>query len=132
MKKLLLISLLLLIACSQIRYVEINDVKIPVEIAITQQEKEKGLISRTNLTGGMLFIYNDEAQRYFWMKDTLIPLDIIFIGSNNKITAIHHAVPCKTESCTIYPGFGKYVLEVNYNFTTKNNIKTGDNVTLIK
>ena len=130
MKKLLLISLFLLVACSQIKYVEINDQRIPVELVITQEQKGKGLMFRTNLTGGMLFIYDDEAQRAFWMKNTLIPLDIIFINKENKITAIHRAVPCEKDPCKVYPGSAKYVLEVNQNFI--GNISAGTEVKLLR
>lgn len=138
MKKILLISLIfILISCSQIntskiKYVQINEINIPVELAVTNEEKAIGLMDRINLTGGMLFVYDNEQQRQFWMKDTLIPLDMIFIGNDNKITKIHHAVPCTTLQCAIYPGNAKYVLEVNYNFTTENKISEGMKVSLVK
>ncbi|MEK6887195.1 MAG: DUF192 domain-containing protein [Nanoarchaeota archaeon] len=128
MKK--LIFLLLLISCSpliQIKYAAINNQKIPVELAETQEQQMKGLMFRENLTGGMLFIYNEENQRSFWMKNTLIPLDMIFIDKNYKITTIHHALPCKEDPCKIYASpKAKYVLEVNVNFTIKNSINVGD------
>ena len=131
-KILLGICIVLLTACSQIHYAEINQVKIPVELAVTVQQKEQGLMFRTNLTGGMLFTYDDEQPRHFWMKNTLIPLDMIFINQNNEIVTIHHAIPCIDEPCTIYPGNAKYVLETNGNFTIKNNIKEGNKVSFTK
>ncbi len=133
MKKIIFL-LLFLIACSQIntsqiKYAEIKNQKIPVELALTPEQQTKGMMFRTNLTGGMLFVYGDEAQRSFWMKNTLIPLDMIFIDKNNKITAIHYALPCKSEPCKIYASpKAKYVLEVGGNFTIKNNIKVGAEV----
>ena len=87
---------------------------------------------KTNLTGGLLFVYEEEKIRNFWMKDTLIPLDIIFIDSKNKITKIHHANPCKEEPCKIYPGLAQYVLEINQNITTNKNISEGDLVKVYK
>lgn len=132
---LFLISCVLLISCtaaSQIKYVEINQIKIPVELAVSDAQKAQGLMFRTNLTGGMLFVYDDEAQRNFWMKNTLIPLDMIFIDKENKITMIHHAVPCKSDPCAIYSGNAKYVLEVNGNFTVENSIKVKDKVLFAK
>ncbi len=133
-KKLLLISLLILAACSsQITSVEINDQIIPVETAITAQQKTDGLMFRTNLTGGMLFTYDNEAPRNFWMKNTLIPLDIIFIDNNMKITAIHYAIPCVKDPCKVYSAEkAQYVLEVNGNFTKEYNIKVGDLVLFSK
>jgi len=134
MKKLILILLLILLltACSQINYVEINNIKIPVELAATEQQKAQGLMFRTNLTGGMLFSYEDEQMQQFWMKNTLIPLDIIFIGKNNKITAIHYALPCKNDPCEIYSGNAKYILELNGNFAAKNGIKEGAVVNFLR
>ena len=137
MKKIIFLFLFL-IACSQInvseiKYAEINNQKINLELAITNEQKAQGLMFRADLTGGMLFVYDTEAQRSFWMKNTLIPLDIIFIDKNNKITTIHHALPCEAEPCKIYASpKAKYVLEVNGNFTEKNSIKTGDKVLFLK
>ena len=89
-------------------------------------------MSRNNLTGGMLFVYDDEQPRRFWMKDTLIPLDIIFINKNEEIVTIHHAIPCKKDPCTIYGSEpAQYVLEVNYDLTAQNNISVGAAVNLI-
>lgn len=138
MKKYFIFFFLILIACSQINtseinYVEINNQNIPVQLAITTEQKTQGLMFVTNLTGGMLFVYDNEAQRSFWMKNTLIPLDMIFIDKNNKITTIHYALPCKADPCKIYASpNAKYVLEVNGNFTVKNNIKVGDKVSFLK
>src|SRR3990167_8932181 len=135
MKKLILLFLsllFLLIACSQInvseiRYAEINNQKIPLELALTSEQQTKGLMFVKNLTGGMLFIYDDEAQRNFWMKNTVVPLDMIFIDKNYRIATIHNALPCKAEPCKIYASpKAMYVLEVNGNFTVKNNINVGD------
>ena len=81
---------------------------------------------------GMLFIYNESKISKFWMKNTLIPLDIIWIDGNSKIIHIEKNVqPCITEICKTYgPDIkNKYVLEINaglidkYNFLTNNNIK---------
>ena len=60
---------------------------------------------------GMLFFMKDKHHS-FWMKNCIIPLDIIFI-SNNKINTIHHnCPPCKTDDCDHYSGYGDMVLEV--------------------
>ena len=126
MKKFLLILVLLTACSAQISFVEINNTSIPVELAQTAEEKTQGLMFRTNLTGGMLFMYDEEKTRQFWMKNTLIPLDIVYINSEKQITTIHHATPCVTDACQIYPGRAQYVLEVNFNFTNENNIQEGD------
>ena len=110
-------------------------IKIKVEVADDNSEREIGLMFRKNLdeNSGMLFVFDEENYQTFWMKNTLIPLDIIFIDNNFKIVDIKHAVPCKEEPCEIYSSGkpAKYVLEVNGNFTTKKNIKIGDNIEIL-
>ena len=88
-------------------------------------------MSRTELdqNKGMFFIFNTVGVYPFWMKNTLIPLDMIWLDSNNKIVFIAPNVqPCKTLICpNINPSVGaKYVLEINAGLTQKLNIKTGD------
>ena len=80
----------------------------------------------------MLFIFDDGKNQTFWMKNTLIPLDIIFIGKDMKIVDIRYATPCNEYPCKLYQSSkpAKYVLEVNGNFTIKNNIKVDDKITL--
>ncbi|MGA2418125.1 MAG: DUF192 domain-containing protein [Candidatus Staskawiczbacteria bacterium] len=102
-----------------------------VELAKTEAEKEKGLMYRTQLDKdkGMLFIFNTEGVYPFWMKNTLIPLDMIWIGSNNKVVFIAQNVqPCKTFICpVINPKVkAKYVLEINAGVSEETGIKTGD------
>ena len=128
---LFLISILILAGCTaQITSATIHNITIPLEVAITPEQHTQGLMFRTNITGGMLFPYSDEKPRVFWMKNTVIPLDMIFIDAHNKIVTIHHAVPCKIDPCKVYPSNpAQYVLEVNGNFTTENNINIGDSVT---
>ena len=127
MNKLLFSSIILVLflfsACSSKHsFVTVDNQKIFVENAITSEEKRIGLMNRTFLCHdcGMLFIYNDYKIRKFWMKNTLIPLDIIFINENYRVIDIHHVVSCKTineSDCPIYisSSKAKYVLETNYN-----------------
>ena len=79
---------------------------------------------------GMIFIFEQENEIAFWMKNTLIPLDIIFIGKNFKIVDIKNAVPCKQDPCQLYKPqkSAQYVLEVNSGFAEKNGIKVNDEV----
>ena len=111
-----------------------NLIKINVEIADDSDEIEKGLMFREKLNegDGMLFVFDDESYRTFWMKNTLIALDMIFIGDKNEIVDIKNAVPCKAEPCALYKSAkpAKYVLEVNENFAIKNNINIGDKIIL--
>ena len=109
-------------------------IKLNVEIADDNYKIEKGLMFRKNLdeNTGMLFIFGNESYETFWMKNTLIPLDIIFIGKDLKIVSIENAVPCNQNPCALYKSSKpvKYVLEVNAGFAMKNNIKPGDKIAL--
>lgn len=105
---------------------------ISAEVANTPSERETGLSNRTSLAAdaGMLFIFDTAASVSFWMKDTHIPLDMIFISPAGVILSINrNAVP---ESLTPYtsPTGVKYVLEVNGGYCAANNINTGDKVTI--
>jgi uncharacterized protein len=90
-----------------------------VEIADDYEERLTGLMNRQSLGDreGMLFIFDDISQRSFWMKDTYIPLDMIFFDENNKFVSVQkNAQPCLNQgySCPGYQSDGpaKYVLEV--------------------
>ena len=109
-------------------------IKVNVEIADDNYERMHGLMFRENLNKnfGMLFIFDAEENQTFWMKNTMIPLDIIFISKDMKIIDIKYATPCKENPCKLYKSSGpaQYVLEVNGNFTIKNKIKIDDKITL--
>lgn len=109
-------------------------IEINVEIADDNEERVKGLMFRERLKDdeGMFFVFEDEEYQTFWMKNTLIPLDMIFVDDKNEIVDIKHAVPCKAEPCELYKSSkpAKYVLELNGDFTMKNNIKIGDKIIL--
>lgn len=113
-----------------------NPVKINAEIADDNSERAKGLMFRKKLSEneGMLFVFDEERHQAFWMKNTLIPLDIIFIDENFEIVDIKYAVPCSQDPCTIYNSAqpAKYVLEVNGNFTAKKGIRAGDKLIINK
>lgn len=111
-------------------------IRIKVEIADDNSERAKGLMfrERLNENNGMLFIFDNEENQTFWMKNTLIPLDIIFIGENLNIVDMKYALPCKMEPCALYKSAqpSKYVLEVNSGFAAKNGIRTGDKIMLME
>jgi len=104
-----------------------------VELAKTEAEREKGLMDREELgkNKGMLFIFDKEGVYPFWMKNTLIPLDMIWIGQNQKVVFIsQNAQPCKTLICPIInpSAKAKYVLEINAGISGEAGIKLGDEV----
>jgi hypothetical protein len=102
-----------------------------VQLAKTSAEQEKGLmfVKQLDQNSGMLFIFNKESIYSFWMKNTLIPLDMIWMDGNNKVVYIADSVqPCKTVICPIImpKGPAKYVLEINSGISKNLGIKVGD------
>ena len=102
-----------------------------VEIADEPHELNQGLMFRENLEldRGMFFVFDDERTLSFWMKNTLIPLDMLFVDADFRIVDIKENVPpCKEDPCPSYPSEqpAKYVLEVNSGFVLENNIKIDD------
>jgi len=132
----LLIFLVILAACSTQNAVLIDNgagnVIVNVEIADDAEERALGLMFREFLDdkSGMLFVFDEENFHSFWMKNTLIPLDIIFISEDFKIVDVIYAEPCKEDNCESFKPVkaAKYVLEVNGNFTIKNDIKIGNKI----
>lgn len=108
---------------------------VNVELAETPEEIGYGLMNRESLgeDSGMLFVFDDEDYRSFWMKNMIIPLDMIFISADGAIVDIKESFgPCVTGSCASYRSKEKamYVLEVNAGFAGKNNINEGDTVVI--
>ena len=105
--------------------------RVFVEVSDDREEQVRGLMFRNHLpwNAGMLFAFNEEEPQTFTMKNTLIPLDMIFIDSSFKIIDIKENVPpCKQEECPSYPSRepAQYVLEVNAGFVQEKGIKIGD------
>lgn len=84
--------------------VQIGKQKYHVAVADTPQAQERGLMYQTSLPKrtGMLFPINPSRPVAFWMKNTLIPLDMLFIQNNRLVQIVHNSQPCKAEPCTIY------------------------------
>lgn len=111
------------------RKVCFSDVCVNVETASTPQDKQRGLMFRKALgeLSGMLFVNQREGIYSFWMKDTLIPLDIIWISKDKKVAYIaKDAQPCLETCDAIKPACpAQYILEVNAGFVEKYQIKVG-------
>ena len=93
--------------------VKIKNTPFNVKVCNSRNEIEKGMMGQ-KFEGfdGMLF-FMGTGEHSFWMKNCIVPLDIIFINSNLIITDIHHnCPPCKGPLCDHYEGYGKYVLEL--------------------
>ena len=107
-------------------------VAVQVELARTPAQREQGLMYRRELApqAGMLFIFPEEGFPVFWMKNTLIPLDLIFISAAPAVAGIvPRAKPESLERLSVARP-AKYVLEVNAGFCDLNHIAVGDPVKL--
>ncbi|OGF27832.1 hypothetical protein A2331_07040 [Candidatus Falkowbacteria bacterium RIFOXYB2_FULL_34_18] len=113
-------------------YIVINDITIPVELAVDQEKQWQGLSKREFLkeTDGMLFVFPRKQIRSFWMKDMNFPLDIIWISDNKIIKIDKDLQPEGENPKNKYQTIQRVdkVLEVNSGFTDKYKIKAGDEV----
>lgn len=105
-----------------------------VELATTPAAQAHGLMDRTSMAAdhGMLFVFPDSQPRTFWMKNTLIPLDMLFFDANRRLVAIQaDAQPCKADPCALYPSNApaRYVLELNAGTAAKLGVHTGNVIT---
>jgi uncharacterized membrane protein (UPF0127 family) len=108
-------------------------VRVTLEVASTPDALAKGLMYRSALPDGhgMLFVFTADADHRFWMKNTLIPLDMLFIAADGRVVGIHaDATPLSTAQV----GVGRpsrYVLEVPGGYAARRGIATGDRVELV-
>jgi len=97
--------------------VQVGDQVFIVEVADTSAKRTQGLMFREKLEEGhgMLFVFEKEGSHRFWMKNTLIPLDVIWISADNKVVDVQTLQPCIEKNCpaTTPVSPAKYVLEVN-------------------
>jgi uncharacterized membrane protein (UPF0127 family) len=106
-----------------------------LELAQTTEEVQTGLMYRKNLCSncGMIFKFEDETKRNFWMKNTLIPLDIVFIDSKGKINTIHKkTTPLREDLRYSSKEESKYVLEFRGGFSNQYNLQEGSYLNIDK
>ena len=127
---------LFLVGCAQVCVDKIcfDDSCFEVELPRTNQEFMTGLMFREHLpeNEGMLFVFQEEAKHSFWMKNTLIPLDIIWMNKDLEVVHIETATPCEEEPCTVYAPTEEalYVLEINAGLAEKNDVFIGSKVSI--
>lgn len=108
-----------------------SKVRVSVEVARTPEQRRTGLMHRTGLDkgSGMIFIFPEPAIQSFWMKNTLISLDMIFIGEDMKVVGVvENTVPMSLQPCRV-DGPSRYVLEVEAGFAALHGIGPGTRVT---
>ena len=112
-------------------YVEIKGHRYTIEVAADDAARAHGLMDRTHMDAdhGMLFVFNDDMPRAFWMKNTKIPLDMLFFDGDKKLVSIQHNVPpCVADPCAAYSSGApaRYVLELNAGESEKLGLTSGD------
>lgn len=105
--------------------------RLKVELAVTADEREKGLMFRKALgeDEGMLFVFDSDQQLAFWMKNTSIPLSIAYIASDGTIREIHGLEPFSLDAVKAGRSV-RYALEVNRGWFDRAGLKEGDRLSL--
>jgi uncharacterized membrane protein (UPF0127 family) len=106
--------------------------KITVELARRPDHRERGLMYRTQLSdqAGMLFSWPDEQVRSFWMKNTCLPLDMLFIARDGTIVGILEQVPTLNEAQRSIPCPAAHVLEVNAGWARARGVRAGQKIVI--
>jgi uncharacterized protein len=107
-----------------------DPITVTVEVASSAAERQQGLMYRKQLgpDAGMLFLFEQPQQLTFWMHNTLIPLDMIFITADwNVLGVVENATPL-TDAPRSVPGLSQYVLEVNAGFARRHGVSAGTSV----
>lgn len=116
-------------------WVEVGGQRFAVELADDFEERARGLMYRESMpeNSGMLFVHENEAPLAYWMKNTKIPLDILYFDGERRLVSIQRGVPTCTagDRCPNYPSRGpaKYVLELNAGRSDELGLEPGDRIT---
>ncbi len=103
-----------------------------LELAISADEQRQGLMYRPSMLDdwGMLFIYDDDQELSFWMKNTLIPLDMIFVDATGEVVGVVHEAEPETTTPRNVGEPARYVLEINGGLAAKAGIDRGTTMSL--
>ncbi|MDB5036874.1 MAG: hypothetical protein JWQ35_402 [Bacteriovoracaceae bacterium] len=130
----ILFSLIQVAPAKNLPQVKIKGTTFQVEVARSESEWQKGLMFREHLAPneGMLFFGNTERPQAFWMKNTLVSLDIIFISRNKKIVSIAKNTKPLSEEPLPSAAPAQYVLEILAGQATAHQLKAGDPVEFVR
>ena len=117
-------------ARTEVAFVDGPDrVAVPVLVADTRELRTTGLMGRTDLPddAGMVFVFEEVSQGAFWMKDTLVPLTIAYVGDDGTVQQLTDMDPCTADPCPSYPADEpyRYAVEANQGFYARHGITPG-------
>lgn len=135
----LALSLLLKLGTASSQFVQIyfpDGRSVRAELAITPEERAQGLMFRQKLAfdQGMLFVFEREGIHSFWMKNMLIPLDLIWLDKEKRVVHVEHKVPpCAKEPCPTYASKvpALYVLELKAGSFKERGLKLFDRLDFV-
>jgi uncharacterized membrane protein (UPF0127 family) len=106
--------------------------RVEVELAQTDSSRQRGLMYRTKMgeDQGMLFSWSDESPRSFWMHNTCLPLDMLFIAQNGTIAGVLEQVPVLNDEPRGIPCPVAHVLELNAGWVRAHGVKPGQRITI--
>jgi uncharacterized membrane protein (UPF0127 family) len=107
-----------------------SSLNFDIEIADTPEKRAKGLMFRNHLPemAGMLFLFDEAGPRSFWMKNTFISLDILYINADKSVVQIYENTQVKSTQSLICEKPALYVLELNGGTCEKLGVKEGDKI----
>lgn len=110
--------------------IKVADHVFRVQLALTPAEQQTGLMHRQTMDddAGMLFVFQDVAQRSFWMKNTLIPLDILYIAADGRVLEVYQMYPLDEQSVQSISKDIVMALELNQGTAAKKNLQFGSQV----
>lgn len=131
------VAAILLTGCtgSGAPWVEVKGHRYEVELALDDEARQRGLMFRDQMDAnrGMLFVFEREEAQAFWMRNTRIPLDILYFdGALRLVSVAAGAPPCTTQTCPSYPSEGpaRFVLELNAGHARRLGLAPGDVLTV--
>jgi uncharacterized membrane protein (UPF0127 family) len=105
--------------------------RFSAELATDDAQRQRGLMMRQSLPAdhGMLFVFPRTEPQAFWMKNTLIPLDMLYFDAARRLVSMQLNVPpCQADPCPVYPSEGpaRYVLELSGGTARRIGVQPGD------
>lgn len=104
--------------------------EVEVELMLTDPHRERGLMYRREMaeTHGMLFVFDEEKEHGFWMHNTCLPLDMLFVAEDGFVVGVLEEVPTMNDDMRSVPCRSKYVLELGAGFARKYGVRAGQTI----